>query len=148
MGIALALVFVGVGLDLNVAADDVGIILQVVGSLQDVFFLDVLYALDFHVHVLGCRCHLLRTLVLHHVAAGPARPRLIDGLLGAAFGTEGGGFCQIIEAGAARNADPLSAEFRLRHENIGPFMIFGRKRERAPMPPRRGACQMAYRCPT
>jgi hypothetical protein len=119
----LALVFVGVGLDLDVAADDVGIILQVVSGLQDIFFLGVLDAFDLHIHVLRRGRHLLGTLVLGDVAAAAARARLFDRLLRSTFRADGGRLGQVVEAGAACDADPLNTEFRLSHESIRPFVI-------------------------
>src|SRR6202042_3454269 len=78
------------------------------------FLLDALH-LDVGLLQAGCGDRLLRTLLLGHVAASPARTRLLDRLLGGAFRADGGDLGQIVEAGAAGDADALGAEFRLRH---------------------------------
>src|SRR4051794_20679775 len=103
----LPLVLVRVGLDFDVAADRIGVIFQVVGGLQDVFLLDILHAFDFHIHVFGRGRHLLRTLVLNHVAASAARTRLLDRLFDSAFRADRRRLGQVIKSRAACDADPL-----------------------------------------
>ena len=68
----------------------------------------------------------LAALVLDHVAAGAARARLLGRLLGAAFRADRGRLGQVVEPGAAGDADALGAEFGLRHQ--WPFALKQRRR--------------------
>src|SRR5207302_8698119 len=54
-------------------------------------------------------------LLVDDVAARAPRPRLLDGLLGAALRANRRRFSKVIKTRAASNADALGAEFGLRH---------------------------------
>jgi hypothetical protein len=120
--VSLPLIFIRVGLDLDVAPDDIGIVFQVVRRLQDVFFLDILDTFDFHIHILRRRNGLLRTLVLDNIAPGAARTWLLDRLFRPAFRADRWRLGQVVKSRAASDANPLGAEFRLSHECIRPFV--------------------------
>src|SRR4051812_43982685 len=128
-----ALLFAALGLDLDVH-DGLVAALEVGGILQHVLldlFLDRL-DLDFGVLQAGDGQHLGTALVLErHVAAGAAQARLLGRLLGVALGTDRRLAAQVVEAGTARHADALVAEFGLRHRDC----LAWESREGAAMPP-------------
>src|SRR6202046_4602549 len=112
-----ALGLVGIRLDLDVRADRIGVVLQIGGILDDVLLAFLLNALHLDVGFLHAprRDRLLGAPLLHHIAPGAARTRLLDRLLGGAFRADRRNLGQVVEAGAAGDADTLGAEFRLRH---------------------------------
>src|SRR6185437_13211204 len=112
---ALAFRFVRVGFHLDIRTDGVGVVLQIGRVLQDVLF--GLFFNAFHLDVgllqAGGRNRLLGTPLFGDVAAGAARTRLVERLFGRAFRTDRGDLGQVVETGAAGDADTLGAEFRL-----------------------------------